>query len=160
MNKTIMFLGMLAISFANAQQYDGKVGVNTNQPSATLNVKSKTGTTNATKNFELENANGTKMLTVLDNGKVGIMNSSPEYALDIKSSSDADYNGSSIALTAVRSGGPALFGVNLYRANGTLEAPQIPNLGTILGHFSTHAYTGTGYSMTSAIYTRVTGERE
>lgn len=70
-------MGMLAIGYANAQStapYEGKVGINTDTPSATLNVKSLTGnTTKATKNFELQNGANTKLVTVLDNGNFGIL---------------------------------------------------------------------------------------
>lgn len=86
MKKSLILLGVIGIGYANAQStepYQGRVGVNTTQPSATLDVKSKTGTTNATKNLELQNANGTKLVTVLDNGKVGIGTESPTTALTI-----------------------------------------------------------------------------
>ncbi|MFB9120530.1 hypothetical protein ACFFUE_04935 [Bergeyella porcorum] len=59
-------------TMAYAQDYEGRVGINTETPAATLDIKSKTGTTSATKNLELQNANGTKLLTVLDDGKIGI----------------------------------------------------------------------------------------
>ncbi|MFB9121180.1 hypothetical protein ACFFUE_08260 [Bergeyella porcorum] len=82
MKKSLIFVGMLAVGYANAQ-YDGKVGVNTETPSATFNVKSKTGNNATTKNFELENADGTKMVTVLDNGKIGIGKDNPEANVDV-----------------------------------------------------------------------------
>lgn len=69
----LCFLGLGAVAYA---QQGGKVGINTTTSQATLQVKSQTGTDATTINFELENANGTKMVTVLDNGKVGI--STPE----------------------------------------------------------------------------------
>lgn len=84
MKKTIMFLGVLSLSVAYAQQQnDGKVGINTENPSATLNVKSKTGNIGTTKNLELENGAATKLVTVLDNGKVGIGVQAPGETLDI-----------------------------------------------------------------------------
>lgn len=68
----MMFLGLLAVGFANAQ-YDGKVGVNTETPSATLNVKSKIGkTTDDTKNFELLNAQNRVLMRVWDSRKASI----------------------------------------------------------------------------------------
>lgn len=63
-------------------QYEGRVGVNTDTPAATMDIKSKTGTDATTKNLELQNANGIKLLTVLDDGKIGVSTSSE----DIKSS--------------------------------------------------------------------------
>ena len=41
MNKTMMFLGVLAVGMANAQQ--GRVGINTESPNATLDVKERLG---------------------------------------------------------------------------------------------------------------------
>lgn len=86
MKKSLIFAGLLAIGFANAQ-YEGRVGVNTETPSATLNIKSKTGTTSATKNFELENASGAKMVTVLDNGFVGVNTTEPAERFHVKNAS-------------------------------------------------------------------------
>lgn len=82
MKKTLTIFGMLAIGYANAQ-YDGRVGINTETPSATLNVKS-TGDTASTKNLELENSKGTKMVTVLDNGRVGIGTERPQQKLHVE----------------------------------------------------------------------------
>lgn len=50
----------------------GRVGINIETPTATLNVKSKTGTTSATKNLELQNADSKNLLEVLDNGDIKI----------------------------------------------------------------------------------------
>lgn len=68
------------ITFA---QNTGKVGINQSKPTATLNVKSKTGKDATTKNLELENANGTKLVTVLDNGNVGIGVEKPTQKLEV-----------------------------------------------------------------------------
>lgn len=79
-------MGLLVVGFASAQSkdpYEGRVGINIMTPSATLNIKSLTGTDATTKNFELENASGTKMVTVLDNGSLGINNANPFYTLDV-----------------------------------------------------------------------------
>lgn len=64
--KFIICLHVVCITLANAQ-----VGINEVNPSATLDIKSK-GNTNATKALEVNNSSGTEMLTVLDNGNVGI----------------------------------------------------------------------------------------
>ncbi|GAA5095531.1 hypothetical protein GCM10023210_28390 [Chryseobacterium ginsengisoli] len=48
-----------------------QVGINETNPSAALDIKSK-GNTNATKALEINNSSGTEMVTVLDNGNVGI----------------------------------------------------------------------------------------
>ena len=86
MKKQFILVGLLAVGFASAQSndpYEGRVGINTMTPSATLNIKSLTGTNATTKNFELENANGTKMVTVLDNGNVGIGTDAPAEKLNV-----------------------------------------------------------------------------
>lgn len=86
MKKSMILLGMLSIGYTYAQSadpYEGKVGINTEAPSATLNVKSKTGTDATTKNLELQNANDKKLVTVLDDGKVGIGTETPEVELSV-----------------------------------------------------------------------------
>jgi len=67
MMKKIYILGnVLLAGFAFSQ-----VGINQNNPSATLDIVSK-GNTSATKALEINNSSGTEMVTVLDNGNVGI----------------------------------------------------------------------------------------
>lgn len=56
--------------------YEGRVGINTEAPSAVLNVKSENDT-KSPKNFELENQNGEKLVTVLNNGLVGLGTDKP-----------------------------------------------------------------------------------
>ncbi|MFP3598625.1 hypothetical protein [Chryseobacterium sp. SIMBA_029] len=65
-NKILTILAITFYSFAF-----GQVGINENSPSATLDIKSK-GNTATTKALEINNSNGTEMVTVLDNGNVGI----------------------------------------------------------------------------------------
>ncbi|KMQ68930.1 hypothetical protein ACM39_06510 [Chryseobacterium sp. FH2] len=57
-----------------------QVGINETNPSATLDIKSK-GNTGATKALEINNSTGTEMLTVLDNGNVGINVTAPTAKL-------------------------------------------------------------------------------
>ena len=57
MKTNLLFALVLSAGYANEQE--GNVGINTTTPNATLEVKSKTGTTNATKNLELKNAANT-----------------------------------------------------------------------------------------------------
>lgn len=78
----MILLGVLSIGYANAQEYDEKVGINTDKPSATLNVKTKNNATSP-KNLELENAGGTKLMTVLNNGNVGVNITAPTEKLHI-----------------------------------------------------------------------------
>lgn len=71
--KKSLFLAMSLCSvIAFAQDYSGRVGINTEEPTATLNVKSKIGTTKETKNFELSNADGKILLSTFDDGNIGI----------------------------------------------------------------------------------------
>lgn len=89
MKKSLILVGMFCVGYATAQTYDGKVGINTDAPSATLNVKSKTGTTKDTKNFELSNANGTVLLSAFDDGHIGIgtNGSRPYYKFQVQGGS-------------------------------------------------------------------------
>lgn len=81
MKTNLLFALVLSAGYANAQE--GNVGINTTTPNATLEVKSKTGTTNATKNLELKNAANTNLVTVLDDGKVGIGTATPAQKLEV-----------------------------------------------------------------------------
>lgn len=81
MKTNLLFAMVLSAGYANAQE--GNVGINTTTPNATLEVKSKTGTTNATKNLELKNATNTNLVTVLDDGKVGIGTATPTQKLEV-----------------------------------------------------------------------------
>lgn len=81
MKEKITFAMVLLSSVSFAQT--GRVGINTETPNATLNVKSNNDATTP-KNLELENQNGTKLVTVLNNGNVGIGETTPESKLVIK----------------------------------------------------------------------------
>lgn len=86
--KKIITTAMVLSSMMAFAQEDGRVGINTDKPTATLGVKSQalngaTGTGADTKNLELLNAADTKLVTVLDNGNVGINNEAPTQKLDI-----------------------------------------------------------------------------
>lgn len=71
-------LGIVAFA-----QHEGKVGINTQTPAATLNVKSRTGTDGTTSNLQLQNANNNILMKVLDNGNVGINTTTPISKLHI-----------------------------------------------------------------------------
>lgn len=73
---------LLGTTIAYAQ-YEGRVGINTGTPAATIDIKSKTGTDATTKNLELQNANGKKLVTVLDNGNMGIGTQKPNAPLEV-----------------------------------------------------------------------------
>ena len=76
-NYKLMIVSLLFGSLVQAQ-----VGVGTATPSAGLDVVSK-GNTNATKALEINNSDNTEMVTVLNNGNVGIGNTAPTRKLDI-----------------------------------------------------------------------------
>lgn len=87
MNKSL-FLAMGLFSITAIAQ-TGKVGINNEKPTATLSVKSKTGKDATTQNLQLENAENVKLVTVLDNGNVGIGIENPiDAKLEIKGSED------------------------------------------------------------------------
>lgn len=111
MKKILLFAVVLTTGYATAQQ--GNVGINTDTPNATLEVKSKTGTTNATKNLELKNAANTTLVTVLDDGKVGIGTAVPTEKIEI----NGKIKTSSLTGTNV--------GVVVVSSTGVLEREQL-----------------------------------
>lgn len=123
----VCFLGASSLSYAQ----EGRVGINTETPSATLNVKSKSGNTNTTKNLELENSNGVKMLTVLDNGFVGINNATPSAPLHILT--DKPGMGNNIIFEDYNNIDPTAIIFNKNR--GTANAPAVLQNGDFLGQF-------------------------
>jgi len=75
MKKTV-FLASILMSVSLLAQ----VGINEIAPSATLDIKSK-GNTNTTKALEVNNSSGTEIMTILDNGNVGINVANPTAKL-------------------------------------------------------------------------------
>lgn len=74
-----------ALSFCGCLAY-AQVGINTPTPSAMMDVVTK-GNTAATKALEINNSSNTEMVTVLNNGNVGINVANPNAKLHIVSSS-------------------------------------------------------------------------
>lgn len=68
------------VSISVCAQSNSKVDVNTRTPDATLHVKSASSTA-TDKNLQLENASGVKMVTVLNNGNMGIGTVTPSTNL-------------------------------------------------------------------------------
>jgi hypothetical protein len=62
---------------------NGRVGIGTTNPSASLEVRGA-GSTSATTTLEVDNSSGTSLLTVRDDGNVGIGTTSPALKLHIK----------------------------------------------------------------------------
>ncbi|MCU7618234.1 hypothetical protein NZ698_13575 [Chryseobacterium sp. PBS4-4] len=79
MKKKFLAIGFICAftALSNAQ-----VGINTDTPSATLDIVSK-GNTASTKALELNNSSATEILTVLDNGNTGFNISNPAAKVDI-----------------------------------------------------------------------------
>lgn len=143
MRKLMILAGMLSIGFAYAQE--GRVGINTEEPSATLNVKTKADATSP-KNLELENEKGKKLVAVLNNGTVGIGTDNPGYALELVASGDSpnerieDYSYGSIGLRRYRNAGA--MGLDFARARRTEENPLPVQKGDGLGGFYVYGYLG------------------
>lgn len=147
----MIFVGMLALGYANAQEE--RVGINTENPSATLNVKTQTDA-KSPKNLELENQAGTKLMTVLNDGKVGINNSDPEALVDIIGIGD-NYPLNGVRLRTFRN----LTGAGdivITKARGTKDAPLSVKKVDLVGGFSFTGYNGTIYNGIGGIYGQVT----
>lgn len=141
MKKTMTLALALSVTVAYAQTdpYDGKVGINTDKPNATMDIKSKSGTTSATKNLELQNADGKKLVTVLDNGFVGINQSKPLAPLHIVSPSVGYGNDIIMEDYTTRSDGRDPSSLIFNRNRGTIENPEVLQKGDLVGNiiFST-----------------------
>lgn len=79
MTKTLFV--MMGLCSATAFAQTGRVGINTEKPTATLNVKAKTN--DGSKVLELENNQATKLVSVLDNGNTGIGTTTPSQKLEV-----------------------------------------------------------------------------
>lgn len=68
----------------------GQVGINTNNPSATLDLVSK-GNTSSKKALKISNSSNLEMVTVRDNGQVGINQATPstDALLELNSTNKA-----------------------------------------------------------------------
>lgn len=88
MRKIYLYILFFVGLFLQAQQ--GNVGINTTNPSATLDIVSKNNTS-ATKALKVNNSSAVEMLTVVNNGNVGINAPTPETnaLLELKSETKA-----------------------------------------------------------------------
>ncbi|KFF11868.1 hypothetical protein N6B72_18545 [Chryseobacterium soli] len=98
-----------------------QVGINTSTPSASLDIASK-GNTSATKALEVNNSSALEMVTVLDNGNVGIGIANPTAQLHTTGTVRMDGLGTNVTNTKVMTTDPA--GNVTTRLTNTL-LPQI-----------------------------------
>ncbi len=85
----LCFIGFGALASAQVTTpYDGNVGINVENPEATLTVKSLQGRNNGTtRNLELNNGDGNNLMTVLNNGFVGLGTRQPSVKLHVEKGS-------------------------------------------------------------------------
>lgn len=76
----LAFIGF-GVTLAAQQQYEGRVGINTETPSATLNVKAKG---NTSKVLEVNDKDSNKLLIVKSDGKVGIGTDTPKESITVE----------------------------------------------------------------------------
>lgn len=89
----------IGISLFSTTAYS-QIGINTPTPSAALDIAGK-GSTGTTKALEVNNSNATEMVTVLDNGNVGINTSAPTQKLTVVDPLNTNsYNGTVSILSA------------------------------------------------------------
>lgn len=124
----LIIVSLLLSSLSYAQ-----VGVGTEMPSAGLDVVSK-GNTNATKALEINNSANTEMVTVLDNGNMGIGNVAPTRKLDIN-------NGTTAGAIKIVDGTQGAGRVLTSDANGV--GTWSPTPATSLYFLSSNIYAGT-----------------
>lgn len=111
--------------------FHSQVGINTETPSATLDIVSK-GNTLSTKALEVNNSSATEMVTVLNNGNVGINKSAPEARLHV--SNDAYKQGVMIVDNATDGGFAGIYfaqgGLVNYRGHiGYVNTGGVPFFG-------------------------------
>lgn len=85
----LCFIGFGALASAQVTTpYDGNVGINVENPEATLTVRSLQGRNNGTtRNLELNNGDGNNLMTVLNNGFVGLGTRQPSVKLHVEKGS-------------------------------------------------------------------------
>lgn len=121
----------LALSSVVGFAQTGRVGINTETPSATMNIKSKNDS-QTPKNLELENEAGAKIVTVLNHGNVGINNENPFYNLDVEGHTRSIhfYSFSPYSNTVYH---PAM--INLSSKGGSVKNPIFVEKDNVLGAF-------------------------
>ena len=122
----LAFIGF-GVTLVAQQQYEGRVGINTETPSATLNVKAKG---NTSKVLEVNNKDSNKLLTVNSDGKVGIGTDTPRESITVEDghmllkkgyfvSEDKTNEGGALYLTNTIKNGNAIKTWALYNMTNT-----------------------------------------
>lgn len=114
--KKQLFTIALVLSSAIAFAQNGRVGINTDNPTATFTIKSKEATSKeriVSKNLELKNIDNINLLTVLNNGNMGIGVDSPTAPLSIQ------VKGNGLGILAKNENGETAFSID---GNGEIWA--------------------------------------
>lgn len=107
-----------------------QIGINTSTPSASLDIVSK-GNTSATKALEVNNSSAKEMLTVLNNGNVGIGETAPTATLQVTNTTSTALRivngteGAGKVLTSDASGNTTWVNPALKSISGTLPTSPV-----------------------------------
>jgi len=108
----------------------GQTGINTSTPSAALDIVSK-GNTNATKALEINNSSAKEMMTVLNNGNVGIGETAPTATLQVTNTTSTAVRivdgtqGAGRVLTSDASGNTSWINPSLSAVSGSLPTAPV-----------------------------------
>ncbi|MGG5211006.1 hypothetical protein ACQWU4_18960 [Chryseobacterium sp. MIQD13] len=108
----------------------GQTGINTSTPSASLDIVSK-GNTSATKALEINNSSAKEMVTVLNNGNVGIGETAPTATLQITNTTSTALRivngtqGAGKVLTSDSSGNTSWVNPALIAISGNLPSSTV-----------------------------------
>lgn len=126
MKRKLFLINLLIVSTTIWSQ----VGINTSTPSAALDLVSK-GSTNATKALEINNSSAKEMVTVLDNGNIGIGETAPTTTLHVKNTTSTALrivDGTEAVgkvLTSDANGNSSWVYANLRAISGTLPGSPV-----------------------------------
>ncbi|ASK31329.1 hypothetical protein CEY12_14990 [Chryseobacterium sp. T16E-39] len=120
-----LFLGLLC------SQLNAQVGINTNSPSATLDILSK-GNTSASKGLKISDSSSKELVTVQDNGNVGINKTSPNGKLHIVGDTG---NGDVLYLENLKGENATTGFSNLLVDNSTGKVVKAVGLGTVMTNY-------------------------
>lgn len=117
MKKIMTIIGVFGMMVAQAQ-----VGINTDTPQATLDIKS-----DATKALKITNTSNTEMVTVMDDGKVGIGTATPTEKLEVAGSVKIvdGTQGAGKVLVSDANGKASWKNVAQYTVKGTIPATAV-----------------------------------